>query len=71
MTEANARNIGAPVMAKLRLSFREAHHLPRTLRLVWTAAGGWTVAWASLLVVQGLLPIAVVYLVRAVVNAVR
>jgi len=59
----------APFQAKLRSAFAEARYLPRTLRLVWAASGGWTAAWAALLLVQGLLPIAVVYLVRAVVNA--
>jgi ATP-binding cassette subfamily B protein len=53
----------------MRMAFDEARYLPRTLRLIWAAAGGWTAAWAALLFIQGLLPIAVVYLVRAVVNA--
>jgi len=36
---------------------------------VWEAGRGWTVAWGLLLVVQGLLPVAVVYLTRSVVDA--
>ena len=43
-------------------------YLPRTFSLIWRAARGWTTAWAALLIVQGLLPIASVYLTRAVVN---
>jgi ATP-binding cassette subfamily B protein len=44
-------------------------YLPRALGLVWQAARQWTLAWAALLVVQGLLPIAIVYLTRDLVNA--
>jgi ATP-binding cassette subfamily B protein len=58
-----------PILVRMQMAFGEARYLPRTLRMIWTAAGGWTVAWAALLFIQGLLPIAVVYLVRAVVNA--
>ena len=43
-------------------------HLARGFGLVWTAAHGWTVGWVALLLVQGLLPVATVYLTRAVVN---
>lgn len=68
MKDGNARSADAPLMGKLRVAFGEVRYLPRTLRLVRAAAGGWTIAWAVLLFVQGLLPIAVVYLVRAVVN---
>ena len=38
------------------------------LGLVWGAARGWTVAWGVLLVLQGLMPAALVYLVRLTVN---
>ncbi len=43
-------------------------HLPRALGLVWKAAPVWTAAWSLLLVVQGLLPVAMVYLTRTVVD---
>ncbi len=42
--------------------------LPRALRLVWNAAPRWTTAWLFLLVGQGLLPVALVYLTRIVVD---
>ncbi|MEJ2189999.1 MAG: ABC transporter ATP-binding protein [Acidobacteriota bacterium] len=42
--------------------------VPRALRLVWDAAGRWTAAWVVLLVVQGLLPVALVSLTRIVVD---
>lgn len=44
-------------------------YVPRTMRLVWTAAGGWTAAWVTVLLVQGILPVATVYLTRSVVNS--
>jgi ATP-binding cassette subfamily B protein len=39
------------------------------LALVWAAARYWTLAWTALLVLQGLLPAATVYLTRALVNS--
>jgi ATP-binding cassette subfamily B protein len=42
--------------------------LPRALGLVKEAARAWFPAWILLLLLQGLLPVAVVYLSRAVVN---
>lgn len=38
------------------------------LRLVWQAARGWTVAWSILLLAQGLIPAAQVYLTRMTVD---
>ena len=43
-------------------------YLPQACALVWTAAPGWTTAWASLLLIQGLLPVVTVYVTRALVN---
>ena len=44
-------------------------YLPRTLCLIWAAAPRWTMAWASLLVVQGLLPAATVSLTKLLVDS--
>jgi ATP-binding cassette subfamily B protein len=44
-------------------------YLPPALRLVWTAASAWTGAWIVLLVLQGLLPTASVYLTKWVLDA--
>lgn len=44
-------------------------YLPRALGLAWGAARQWTLLWAMLLVVQGLLPVATVYLSRLLVNS--
>lgn len=56
-----------------KISFQELRsqlpYLPQTLKLVWAAAGKWTVAWFMLLLVQGVLPLATVYLTKAVVDA--
>lgn len=40
----------------------------KTLSLVWAASHYWTLTWIALLMIQGLLPIASVYLTRWVVN---
>lgn len=45
-------------------------YLPRAFQLVHHAAGGLTIAWLVLLAVQGLLPVASVYLTRTLVNGV-
>ncbi len=47
----------------------ECRHLPYALTLLWTAAGKWTLFWLALLLTQGILPVALVYLTRALVNA--
>ena len=62
----NLRIVGA----KLRLAMAQLSYLPRTAALVWRATRGWTAAWVCLLVVQGVLPVAVVYLTRPLVDGV-
>ncbi|NBC19370.1 MAG: ATP-binding cassette domain-containing protein [Bacteroidetes bacterium] len=47
-----------------------ARHFGEVLRMIWAAARWWTVAWAALLVVQGVLPAATVYLTKVLVDAV-
>ena len=54
--------------AKLRALLAQLSYLPKTLTLVWRATRGWTAAWVALLVVQGVLPVAVVYLTRPLVD---
>lgn len=41
----------------------------RALRIVWEAAPKWTVLWLLLLVIQGLLPVATVYLTKYLVDS--
>ena len=55
--------------AKLHSFTIQLTYLPQTLRLIWAAARGWTLAWTVLLVVQGLLPAATVYLTRLLVDS--
>jgi ATP-binding cassette, subfamily B, bacterial len=43
--------------------------LPRALRLVCSAARRWSLLWGALLVVQGVLPVAIVFLTRALVDS--
>lgn len=69
MTGEGSRQPRVRFREKLRSALVEARHLPRTLRLVWTASKVWTAVWIVILLIQGLLPVAAVYLVRAVVNA--
>ena len=58
------------VAAKLRAAIAQLRHVPRVLAIVRAAAGGWTVAWGALLVLQGLVPVAVVYLARPLVDGI-
>lgn len=44
--------------------------LSRALRLVWQATPGWTMTWSILLLIQGFLPVATVYLTRPLVNGI-
>jgi ATP-binding cassette subfamily B protein len=56
------------IASKLSSLRRQLPYLPRALRIVWQASRYWTVAWIALLVVQGLLPVAVVLLIRTLVD---
>jgi ATP-binding cassette, subfamily B, bacterial len=53
---------------RLRAVLSQFMYLPRTLRLVWAATRGYTIAWAVLLIVQGVLPAVMVYLSKLVVD---
>jgi ATP-binding cassette subfamily B protein len=44
-------------------------YLAKVIQLVWQASGGWLIVWTVLLVLQGLLPVAVVYLTRSAIDA--
>ena len=43
-------------------------YIRRALKLILLAAGGWTFAWIGLLIIQGILPAAAVYLTKSVVD---
>lgn len=57
------------IKAKLSSVASQTAYLPRTFRLIWGAAKGWTLAWAILLVVQGIVPVALVYLTKLLVDS--
>jgi ATP-binding cassette, subfamily B, bacterial len=57
------------IRARLNKAAGQSRYLPRTLSLVWAAAPRYTFSWAVLLVLQGVLPVATVYLTRALVNS--
>jgi ATP-binding cassette subfamily B protein len=54
---------------KIQALRNQCVHLLRALGLVWTAAKGWTLAWLLLLVVQGVLPAATVFLTRQLIDS--
>src|SRR4030095_10968168 len=55
---------------KLRKAIAQLPQLPKTIGLFWRAAKSWPVAWIVLLIIQGLLPAAAVYLTKLVVDGV-
>jgi ATP-binding cassette, subfamily B, bacterial len=55
--------------AKLGRAAAQLPYLAKALSLVWRAAGHWSALWLALLVVQGLLPAATVYLTRSLVDS--
>src|ERR1044072_9230032 len=61
---------GKILTAKLRKALAQLPNLPRALALVWQVARPWTITWVILLIVQGLLPVATVYLTKMVVDGV-
>jgi ATP-binding cassette, subfamily B, bacterial len=54
---------------KLKRAATRIPYLMRAIRLVWRSTPLYTLAWGVLIVVQGLLPVATVYLTRALVDA--
>jgi ATP-binding cassette subfamily B protein len=54
---------------KLKSLRTQVGYLPPALKLIWSAAPTWTSAWAILLIVQGLLPAAFVYLTKLLVDS--
>src|ERR1043165_5135373 len=56
--------------SKLRKALAQLPNLPRALALVWQAARRWTILWVVLLIIQGLLPAALVYLTKLFVDAI-
>src|ERR1044071_8416000 len=61
---------GKILSSKLRKALAQLPYLPRALKLVWEVARPWTSVWIVLLIVQGLLPAATVFLTKLVVDGV-
>ncbi|MBW1895565.1 MAG: ABC transporter ATP-binding protein, partial [Deltaproteobacteria bacterium] len=61
-------NNSPPLGTKLREIVTQFPFVRQALTLVWDAAPGWTTCWLVLLILQGLLPVATVYLVRSLVD---
>ncbi|MEI8355977.1 MAG: ABC transporter ATP-binding protein, partial [Deltaproteobacteria bacterium] len=57
------------ILSKIALLRSQAPYIPQTVRLVWQATGIWMVVWLLLLLVQGLLPVGIVYMTRQVVDS--
>ena len=55
---------------RLKDKIQGALRLLPALRLVWQAAPGWTVVYVALLLIQGILPIALLYLTKLIIDTV-
>jgi ATP-binding cassette, subfamily B, bacterial len=53
---------------RLRRALIHLPYVPRALALAWKATRAWTLTWSFLLLLQGLLPVATVYLSRSLVD---
>ncbi len=55
--------------AKFHKAMTQLPYLSRALVLVWHATRSWALAWGTLLLLQGLLPVATVYLTKLLVDS--
>jgi ATP-binding cassette subfamily B protein len=53
---------------KTQKKVQQFPYLVKALGLLWESSPRWTVAWACLLAIQGLLPVAIVYLTRLIID---
>jgi ABC-type multidrug transport system fused ATPase/permease subunit len=70
MIRSQEEHSAASVARYFRRTKSTLPYLFRTLSLIWRAAPTWTAVWMVLLLVQGFLPVAVVYLTRPLVNGI-
>ncbi len=59
-----------PAGKSLSDRFQQSLHLLPALKLVWQSAPGWTIARIILIVVQGILPLTLLYLTKLVIDTV-
>ena len=57
------------LLTKIERLRQQAPYIPKTINLVWQASGVWMVAWLVLVLVQGMLPVAIVFMTRHVVDS--
>jgi ATP-binding cassette subfamily B protein len=63
---------GSAIPTKQRTSFRtQVSYAGRLLKLIWGAAGWLLVAWAAILLLQGVIPVAIVWLTKPLVNSLQ
>jgi ATP-binding cassette, subfamily B, bacterial len=65
-TPVSSPAAGAPVPLKQKLAYAW-----RVMKIIWAAAGGLLIAWAILLLLQGVIPVAVVWMTKPLVNSVQ
>jgi ATP-binding cassette, subfamily B, bacterial len=63
------KNDQQSLIFKLKEGLRQFPHYLRTLGLIWDAGHGLTLAWAALLIILGVLPVASIYLTKLVVDS--
>ncbi|MCP4688133.1 MAG: ABC transporter ATP-binding protein [Desulfobacterales bacterium] len=71
MNPASKKKGPANLLRRLLSKGKRELHLWKALRLVWKSAPGWTAASAGIVLIQGLLPLAALYLMKLVLDAVE
>jgi ATP-binding cassette subfamily B protein len=61
--------VGTIVRERLRKARAQVPYIPDTFRLIWASSRSWTIGWALLLFLQGLLPVGLVYLSGAIADS--
>lgn len=63
--------MGNPIVPpKISQAVGQAFRLGRAVRLVWQCAPGWAILNMVLVILQGLLPLATLYLIKRIIDAV-
>jgi len=57
------------LLSKIAHLRQQAPYIGKTMRLVWQASGIWMVAWLVLLLLQGSLPVAIIYMTKHVIDS--
>lgn len=63
-----SQNTSENIFTKLRFALGQTRYLPKLADLVWQSSKKWTCIWIVFLVIEGLLPIAIVYLTKEIVD---